>query len=284
MKKLCECGCGKETLMITHTNNKRNRFFGEYNRFIIGHWKSNLGRKYSYKKRRPLSKETKEKIKNRNIGKKYPKELYPNSGMRNKHHTEESRNKISEHWNYEKNITKERNKRISESLMGNILPEEVRIKISNSLKGREPGNKGKKFPKEQYPNYGWRTSRKNQILPFNDTSIEKIIQNFLTLLHKEYVTHKYMNIEHHYRCDIFIPKQEGIEQDTIIECDGDFFHCNPAKYNKDFRPTKNSLIAEEKWKLDAIRTKELQEKGYKVIRLWEHKIRTLSLNKFKEML
>ncbi|MEK6882820.1 MAG: hypothetical protein AABY22_24570 [Nanoarchaeota archaeon] len=32
------------------------------------------------------------------------------------------------------------------------------------------------------------------------------------------------------------------------------------------------------------RTKELQEKGYRVIRLWEHEIKRIELNGFKERL
>ena len=35
--KLCECGCGKPTLVITHTQNKIGKVKGEYNKFIMGH-------------------------------------------------------------------------------------------------------------------------------------------------------------------------------------------------------------------------------------------------------
>jgi len=31
-----------------------------------------------------------------------------------------------------------------------------------------------------------------------------------------------------------------------------------------------------------IRTKELQEKGFRVIRLWEHEIKVMQLNDFKQ--
>ena len=123
-------------------------------------------------------------------------------------------------------------------------------------------------------------SRAKQILPVKDTSIELKIQEFLTFLHIEYIAHKYMSeITHAYQCDIFIPVQKGIVQKTIIECDGCFFHacpiCNLNKYE----------WIEEKIKLDNLRTKELQEKGFRVIRLWEHEINSMNLNKFnKEIL
>ena len=82
-------------------------------------------------------------------------------------------------------------------------------------------NQGKKFPVEKYPNFGTR----GIIIPFKDTSIEVKIQNFLSLLHLEFMTHKYISeITHKYRCDIFIPEQEGISQKIIIECDGCYWH------------------------------------------------------------
>ena len=36
-KKLCECGCGEQTKIITHTNNKKGQKKGGYHKFLIGH-------------------------------------------------------------------------------------------------------------------------------------------------------------------------------------------------------------------------------------------------------
>jgi very-short-patch-repair endonuclease len=60
----------------------------------------------------------------------------------------------------------------------------------------------------------------------------------------------------------------------IIECDGNYWHGN-----KDIFPTLN------KWQIeqieeDRIRTKELKERGYKVIRLWEKEIKEISIKEF----
>ena len=53
----------------------------------------------------------------------------------------------------------------------------------------------------------------------------------------------------------------------VIECDGDYWH----KY-----PIGN--------KVDHIRTKELINKGFKVLRLWEFEIREMNLKDFKRRL
>ncbi len=70
----------------------------------------------------------------------------------------------------------------------------------------------------------------------------------------------------------------------VIECDGDAFHFNPKKYGADSKIFKNGRTAKEKWKLDSDRTKEMKEKGYKVLRLWGSEIKKMDLNKFKEVL
>ena len=122
----------------------------------------------------------------------------------------------------------------------------------------------------------FRKRREKMIIPIKDSSIEIKIQKFLTKLHIEYFTHKYLSdITHSYQCDIFILKQRGFKQKTIIECDGCYFHgckiCNLKTME---------WIEKQKIK-DKLRTKELIEKGYRVIRIWEHEIKVMELNDFK---
>ena len=152
--------------------------------------------------------------------------------------------------------------------------------LKTYIKENGTWNKGLKLTKEKYPKLGWRTSRKKQIFPKIDTKIEVKIQNFLSLLHIEFFTHKYMNIEHGYQCDIFIPKQETegviIPQKTIIEADGCYWHgCPICKLNS------YKKLGERK-QLDSNRTKELQEKGFRVIRLWEHEIKQMEVNDLRD--
>ena len=122
-----------------------------------------------------------------------------------------------------------------------------------------------------------RKARAKQIFPRKDTTIEIKIQNFLKQLGIEFFTHQHMKINHSYRCDIFIPVQKGIPQKTILECDGDYWHGNREIFS-DKRLTERILNQGE---LDDLRTKELIEKGFKVLRLWENEIKEMELSDFK---
>ena len=124
-------------------------------------------------------------------------------------------------------------------------------KTFEELYGKERAKKMKEDFKER---------RKSMIIPVKDTKIEVKIQNYLKQLNIDFFTHQYMKIEHGYQCDILIPSMN-----LVIECDGDYWHKYPIGLEKDH-----------------IRTKELIEKGFKVIRLWEHEIKVMSIKNFKK--
>lgn len=105
-------------------------------------------------------------------------------------------------------------------------------------------------------------SRAKQIFPKKNSSIEVTIQNYLKQLGIEFFEHHYINIKHAYQCDIFIPSMN-----LVIECDGTYWH----KY-----PTRRDI--------DNIRTKELIDKGFKVIRLWEFEINKMTIDNFQTLL
>ena len=107
-----------------------------------------------------------------------------------------------------------------------------------------------------------RKKRAKQILPKYDTKIEVKIQNFLKTLGIDFFTHQYINIKHGYQCDILIPFLN-----MVIECDGVYWHKYP--------------VGKE---IDHIRTKELIEKGFKVLRLWEFEINGMNIQEFKNRL
>lgn len=154
-----------------------------------------------------------------------------------------------------------------------------RIKLfSEKLKGKNKHWLGRHHTKEQKENIKEsvkkvmnnplmkeriRQARYKQILPMKDTTIEIKIQNFLKQLGISFMTHQYIkDIEHGYQCDIFIPSMK-----MVIECDGDYWH----KY-----PIGNEI--------DHIRTSELLQKGFKVLRLWEREIKIIDIQKFHDII
>lgn len=148
--------------------------------------------------------------------------------------------------------------------------EETKRKMSESQKGlkRDYGLKSRKGKtlEEIYGIEGakkMREYRRKQVLPFKDTKIEVKIQNYLKELGIDFFTHQYIKeIKHGYQCDIFIPKFN-----MIIECDGDYWHKIPTRIMR-----------------DTIRTEELIEKGFKVLRLWGSEINVMTINDFKDKL
>lgn len=62
------------------------------------------------------------------------------------------------------------------------------------------------------------------------------------------------------------------DKKIIIEVNGDYWHCNPLKYNSDwFHPVKKKT-AQQIWEIDSKRTLTLNEAGYKVIIIWERDV------------
>ncbi len=183
----------------------------------------------------------------------------------------ETRRKNNKIWHTQK--TKEK---ISESEKGKIVSDVIKRKLSKA----KIGVKRKPFSKKTIQKM--KENRSNQILPLKDSSIEVKIQNFLKKLRIEFFTHQYIKIPHGYQCDILIPAMN-----LVIECDGDFIHCNPAKYPPNFVRYPNSKSNQPAyviWERDKIRTKELIEKGFKVLRLWGSEIKEMNINIFQNKL
>jgi G:T-mismatch repair DNA endonuclease (very short patch repair protein) len=55
----------------------------------------------------------------------------------------------------------------------------------------------------------------------------------------------------------------------LIEFNGDFWHCNPKKFTKDYIHPVINLSAEEIWKKDNRKKIFAEEKGYRVVVIWE---------------
>lgn len=65
-------------------------------------------------------------------------------------------------------------------------------------------------------------------------------------------------------CDIYIPKLN-----LIIEYNGDYWHCNPSKYNKDYFNLKKNKFAWELWEYDKKKLEIIKSYGYNLEVVWE---------------
>jgi len=207
---------------------------------------------------------------------KYLKEEHPNKGRK--------RPDLSEY-----NLTHPRkgknHPRWSKGYIKNCLQCTKEFRVSECFKDRKFCNPTcyKKYLKENFSDdqkQFMRELRIKQIFPKKDSSIEVKIQDFLKQLGIEFFTHQYIKIEHGYQCDILLPKQKGINQKIIIECDGDYWHGNKEIF-KDEKLTERIIKQRE---IDNKRTKELLKQGFKVFRLWENEIKVMKLNDFKNRL
>lgn len=209
------------------------------------------GRKLTEKQKNLISKRTKEAMQNPKIRQKISESSKGKTAWNKGIHMWENRNHPrgtlgKTAWNKGIKMTKEQ-------------------KEKNQFWLKSPLVNGGKKSEEHKRKIGLNTKkhRWKQVLPIQDSSIELKIQDFLIKLGIEFYTHFYVKeIYHSYQCDIFIPSKK-----LIIECDGNYWHNYPNLR-----------------RIDKIRTTELINNGFKIIRLWESEIKPMELNEFKERL
>lgn len=68
----------------------------------------------------------------------------------------------------------------------------------------------------------------------------------------------------HYKYDYVDFKRK-----KVIEFNGDFWHCNPLKYNEDFTHKILKKTAKEIWNNDRIKNTWFENRNYKVLVIWE---------------
>ena len=107
-----------------------------------------------------------------------------------------------------------------------------------------------------------RLKRLQQVFPFKDTSIEIKMQDELSSRGFGYYKH-YPIIG---QPDIAFPDKK-----IVIFCDGDFYHGNPNKYKSDDKQIHGKTMGSI-WEKDKRITDTLQQKGWRVLRYWEHEI------------
>ena len=64
-----------------------------------------------------------------------------------------------------------------------------------------------------------------------------------------------------------------VDNKYIVECFGDFWHCNPQQYTSSYYNKGKKKTAEEIWKRDKERKETFEQLGYKFLCIWESDIR-----------
>lgn len=59
------------------------------------------------------------------------------------------------------------------------------------------------------------------------------------------------------------------EKQLLIEYNGDYWHCNPKKYNETYFHQKKKMTAKEIWKRDKEKQNLAISSGFKIITIWE---------------
>ena len=55
----------------------------------------------------------------------------------------------------------------------------------------------------------------------------------------------------------------------LIECNGDYWHCNPTKYSSDYYHNLRKMYAKDIWEYDAQKKIAANNFGYEVLTIWE---------------
>ena len=297
---LCRCGCGKETNIMPFNNKKYKTIKGESYRYISGH-NNKIPQDVLLKRRLDKIKLRTGWIEGQVCKCGCGIEVTPGRQYRSGHDgrgkkygpaTEEHKIKLSlayighlsnkkgkkfediygiDRANKIKNKLSKINKgKTYEEIHGIEKAKKIKQKLSNKLKGRISPMKGKISSRKGKPGIicteqtkeKLRIKRAKQINVY-DSKIEKKIRGFLEELNIKYEKHFYItNIEHKYQCDIFVPVYN-----LVIECDGIFWHNYP--YGN---------------QIDHIRTNELLEHEYKILRLWEIDINKMTINDFDNII
>jgi very-short-patch-repair endonuclease len=269
-RKISEANKGrivsKET-RLKMSRERKGRIFSEGHKQKLS--KAGIGRIVSEETKRKISKSLKGHV----------------GWMKGKQHSIETRKKMSEkHKGYicsdktrrklseahkGKIKSNEERKKISERMIGNTYSlghkhtEEAKKKISiaNSnpseeiRRKRSKAHKGKKLTEEHKRKISNAAIKRICSSTFNryvsDTVPERQLKeifkkNKIKFIHQYYVK----DIEHRYAADFYLPDYK-----CVVEADGKYWHNYPDGND-----------------IDHIRTKEMIEKGYKVLRFWEGQI------------
>jgi len=136
--------------------------------------------------------------------------------------------------------------------------------ISKSRKGKGMGKNNSMAKLENREKLKEILLKRIEINPINFNSRSKSEIEIFEKIKKQFTNTKHSKVLRPYICDIFIP-----ELNLIIEYNGDYWHCNPNKYNFDYYHELKKMSAEEIWNYDKKKIDLIKSNGYNLEVIWE---------------
>jgi len=215
------------------------------------------------------------------------------------HHTSETKEKLSQirrSGDWHGPMSDEAKKKIGDANRGRVKSPEARKRMSEAHIGQTAWNKG--IPrsertkakiretlagryKNSFPDFAKRIIRTkaerygNDLMPFKDTVPEQLVEAYLKKIGVKYIPQKYIE-----GClvDFYLPDLK-----TIVEVDGCYWHacekCHPKLDSWKYK--KYDDVINCHWK-DALKDNKWLDRGYKVIRIWEHEINRNDFSKIEK--
>ena len=191
------------------------------------------------------------KIKKKSLCKDCYKKNYSgsNNSFYGKKHSEESKNKISK--KRKGILTGDKN-----PMKNDLYKERARI---NLKKRWESGDL--EVNRKRMSDIMKKTIKSGRLKSFNVSKKEKEIKEKIELLGFDTINSFRVETK---ICDIYVPSLN-----LIIEYFGDYWHCNPEKYDKDYFNVKKNKYAWEIWKYDQNKLETIRNSGYNLEIIWE---------------
>ena len=233
VRPTCKCGCGECTEVSYEGGIHFNEYIKGHQSRIHNNWGHNENAKLKSAETRRIQYKTGERVQ-WNKGKPW-KETY----------SEEKIEELIKQYSNE-----DRNNKISAALKGVPKSEE------HAEKCRENGRSEKSIIANREKIYRMLTEGEFSL----SSEIEKeFIQKCIEPLGVEYKTQHYLKDLHHF-CDVYIP-----EKNMIIEFQGDYWHGNPKKYEKE----ELSSFQLKKVEKDEILREYCKNNNIPLIEVWE---------------
>ena len=237
--KLCECGCGEEPKFLTITNGYRDYIRGHAAR-VNNNWGHNpeaLRKSHGTQKKMYESGEL--TIWNKGLTIDDPR-------------VKDNINKVMSN--------PERGKNISKALTGVEKSDEHKEKLSEVAKERWSSPEERE--KQSHRRMVWMRENDYTVNSRTEEIVNTILKTLDLVEDVDYERQSYVrDIKAYYDFKIF-------KNNTYIEVDGDFWHCNPdTKHNEPLYEAQFKNIERDK-----VKTKWCEDNGYPLIRFWENDI------------